>query len=127
MKAPYNTFMPQSASVLRHKCIYIFFLYINRPVSIIYVHHYTASLSECRYLGCVFCNLMYRCTEDRTKVSLSKKYNIYKMRVIGQNVLMANPSQQTFCPFYVSHSKQWHHPRLINSFLSGFYHSFFDI
>ena len=45
-----------------------FFVYINRPVSIIYVHHYAASLSECRYLGCVFCNLMYRCTEDRTKV-----------------------------------------------------------
>lgn len=46
-----------------------FFVYINRPVSIIYVHHYAASLSECRYLGCVFCNLMYRYDEGRAKAS----------------------------------------------------------
>jgi hypothetical protein len=29
-----------------------------------------------------------------------------KKRVIGQNVLMANPIQHTFCPSYESHSKR---------------------
>ena len=36
---------------------------------------------------------------------------IPKLWVIGQNVLMANPSHQTFYPFYANHSKQLHHPR----------------
>ena len=31
--------------------------------------------------------------------------------VIGQNVLMANPSHQTFYPLYANHAKQLHHPR----------------
>ena len=32
-------------------------------------YYYEASLSECRYLGCVLCNLMYRCTWIRAKAS----------------------------------------------------------
>ena len=47
-------------------------------------------------------------------------------RVIGQNVLMANPSHQTFYPHYVSRSKQLHHPRLKDSFPIDSSHSFAD-
>lgn len=46
--------------------------------------------------------------------------------VIGQNVLMANPSHQTFYPHYVSRSKQLHHPRLKDSFPIDSSHSFAD-
>ena len=49
-----------------------------------------------------------------------------KMRVIGQNVLMANPSHQTFYPHYVSRSKRLHHPRLKDSFPIDASHSFAD-
>lgn len=49
-----------------------------------------------------------------------------KKRVIGQNVLMANPSHQTFYPHYVSRSKQLHHPRLKDSFPIDSSHSFAD-
>ena len=48
------------------------------------------------------------------------------LRVIGQNVLMANPSHQTFYPHYVSRSKQLHHPRLKDSFPIDSSHSFAD-
>lgn len=48
------------------------------------------------------------------------------IRVIGQNVLMANPSHQTFYPHYVSRSKQLHHPRLKDSFPIDSSHSFAD-
>ena len=41
-----------------------------------------------------------------TSYGTSVSWTKVKYRVIGQNVLMANPIQQTFCPFYVSHSKQ---------------------
>lgn len=47
-------------------------------------------------------------------------------RVIGQNVLMANPSHQTFYPHCVSRSKQLHHPRLKDSFPIDSSHSFAD-
>lgn len=46
--------------------------------------------------------------------------------VIGQNVLMANPSHQTFYPHYVSRSKQLHHPRLKDSVPIDSSHSFAD-
>lgn len=49
-----------------------------------------------------------------------------KIWVIGQNVLMANPSHQTFYPHYVSRSKQLHHPRLKDSFPIDSSHSFAD-
>lgn len=51
---------------------------------------------------------------------------LMKNRVIGQNVLMANPSHQTFYPHYVSRSKQLHHPRLKDSFPIDSSHSFAD-
>ena len=53
-------------------------------------------------------------------------YKYQKKRVIGQNVLMANPSHQTFYPHYVSRSKQLHHPRLKDSFPIDSSHSFAD-
>ena len=52
--------------------------------------------------------------------------HIQFFRVIGQNVLMANPSHQTFYPHYVSRSKQLHHPRLKDSFPIDSSHSFAD-
>ena len=62
-----------------------------------------------------------------TELGLSALLTIVaNFRVIGQNVLMANPSHQTFYPHYVSRSKQLHHPRLKDSFPIDSSHSFAD-
>ena len=57
---------------------------------------------------------------------LTYQSKMTKFWVIGQNVLMANPSHQTFYPHYVSRSKQLHHPRLKDSFPIDSSHSFAD-
>ena len=77
------------------------------------------SLIEEPVKGRLFC--MKKATETK-----SVAFVISFFRVIGQNVLMANPSHQTFYPHYVSRSKQLHHPRLKDSFPIDSSHSFAD-
>ena len=81
----------------------------------------------------ILLNAKYTINEERAKSSLlilthhiQKPLNHLIFRVIGQNVLMANPSHQTFYPHYVSRSKQLHHPRLKDSFPIDSSHSFAD-
>ena len=64
--------------------------------------------------------------EKAEQTELVREKEGESVRVIGQNVLMANPSHQTFYPHYVSRSKQLHHPRLKDSFPIDSSHSFAD-